>query len=65
MYLFLAGITKLDSFPLLKVSGYNETYDTSLVCQLLFEALSPQLVSEMFANCTVDIVAKSSLDWFI
>ena len=67
LYLFLAGITKLDSFPLLKVSGYNKTYDTSLVCQLLFEAQSPQLVSEMFANCTVtiEIAAKSSLDSFV
>ena len=69
IYLFLAGITKLESFPLLQESGYNKSYDTSLVCQLLFEAQSPQLVSEMFANCNVAIktyaLGKSSLDWFI
>ena len=49
VYLFLAGITRLDSFPLLQKSRYDEVYDNILVCQLLFEAQSPQLVSKMFA----------------
>ena len=63
LYLFLAGITKLESFPLLQTSYIK--YGTSLVCQLLFEAQSPQLVSEIFANHTVTIEFTSSLDSFV
>ena len=67
VYLFLAGITRLDSFPLLQKSRYKEVYDSSLVCQLLFEAQSPQLVSKMFAYTSVknNFFHKSSLNWFV
>ena len=67
VYLFLAGITRLDSFPLLQKSRYNKVFDNSLLCQLLFEAQSPQLVSKMFAYTSVDnkFGGRSSLDWFV
>ena len=67
VYLFLAGITRLDSFPLLQKSRYNKVYDNSLLCQLLFEAQSPQLVSKIFAYTSVDnkFGGRSSLDWFV
>ena len=67
VYLFLAGITRLDSFPLLQKSHYNKVYDSSLVCQLLFETQSPQLVSKIFAYTSVDnkFGGRSSLNWFV
>ena len=65
VYLFLAGITRLDSFPLLQKSRYYKVYDSSLVCQLLFEGQSPQLVSKIFAYTSVDIDYGHPLDRFV
>ena len=61
--LFMAGLTKLKSFPFERIlSNYNV-----LIYLLLFEAQSPRLVSEVFTNKTLDIVDTSrfsSVDYY-
>ena len=63
--LFMAGLTKLKSFPFKRVmSDYNGNV---LIYQLLLEAQSPRLVSEVFANTTsnyMDVSSLSSVEYY-
>ena len=63
LYLYLAGLTKLKVFhPNVLVP--DKILNASLLCELLFEAQSPQKVIAVFSNRTVNI-HSSSLDWYV
>ena len=64
--LFMAGLTKLKSFPFEHVISKNLNHDI-LIYQLLLEAQSPRLVSEVFTNKTIrsiDLKMFSSVDYY-
>ena len=70
LFLFLAGLTKFDVFPLdlmLPGEDLEFTYILSPLCQLLFEAQSPQTVTKIFAQKEIilDELTNSPLDWFV
>ena len=63
LYLYLAGLTKLKVFPP-NLLVPDKILNASLLCELLFEAQSPQKVIAVFSNRTVNI-HSSSLDWYV
>ena len=66
--LFLAGLTKLASFPL-EVNAANNSKAMYIgpMCQLLFETQSSQIVSNVFSNRTleVNLTLNDHVDWFV
>ena len=67
--LFLAGLTKLTSFPLGVIMPVNDSNAIYIgpMCQLLFEAQSSQYVSKVFKNrrLEVDLSLNDHFDWFV
>ena len=64
--LFMAGLTKLKSFPFERMLS-EYLYDNILIYQLLLEAQSPRLVSEVFTNKTlrhIRLFSFSSVEYY-
>ena len=57
----MAGLTKLKSFPFEHMMSKNDFDYDILIYQLLLEAQSPRLVSEVFTNKTSDYIFLWSL----
>ena len=55
LLLFMAGLTKLMSFPIELMKPSSNQLDVFMICQLLFEAQAPWLVSAVFANSTTSL----------
>ena len=53
--LFLAGLTKLDSWPLDLMLNNSHGYLARLYCQLLFEAQNSEIVTQLFSHRRVVI----------
>ena len=62
--LFMAGLTKLKSFPFESVMSRYNCNDLIILYQLLLEAQSPRLVSEVFTNKTLSLFSFLSVDCY-
>ena len=66
--LFLAGLTKLNSFSLELITDLRKDSEKIIgpICQLLFESQSPQKVSEVVGHYRrIKVTTTSQFDWFV
>ena len=70
--LFLAGLTELSPFPLQVIMPESDSKKNIVIgpiCQLLFEAQSPQKVSDLLSHSRIVVDAFSyksnTFDWFV
>ena len=68
LLLFLAGFTKLEHFPHEEMNESLIEKNLGSLCQVLFEAKSPQLVTKVFSHKKIDVrnaYLQTPLNWYV